>query len=78
MAKRKKLTGVPVGTIKYLVGNLHVGTPDTQVRELFRGKCQKAGASERIAERCGRVAVGQHHRNVKLYIQVQRGGFGAR
>lgn len=64
---------IPKGQIEWLVGNMHVGVPDDEVRADIEARARKAGASASFAKACGNYAVTVHHRNQKLYNDVMGG-----
>jgi len=71
----KTPTSVPKVQIEMIVGNLHVGTPDSDVRAGVETRARKAGANEKLIKACGDYAVKVHHKNRELYKQVMSGRF---
>lgn len=69
----KKLEAGHRSQIRYLVGNLHVATPDGEVAEMWRKKCLKAGTTPGVATQCSRIAVKEHQKNRRMFMRVARG-----
>lgn len=63
--------------IRWLVGKLHVGTPDEEVAANFRKRCQKAGFDEEYTAKVIQAALYMHHQNQGQYQEVM-GGFKRR
>jgi hypothetical protein len=61
---------VPIGTIRWLVGQLSVGTPDEDVVEVIKARLPKDTAP-RIADQCGRYALKCHRENQRLVATLR-------
>jgi hypothetical protein len=59
-------------TLEWLVGRMHVGTPDAEVRAEIRRRL-KAGLSAAERKRVVDAAVRIHRRNRRLYARVMGG-----
>jgi hypothetical protein len=59
-------------TLEWLVGRLHVGTPDAEVRAEIRRRLA-AGVSTAERKRIVDAAVRIHRRNRRLYARVMGG-----
>lgn len=61
--------------IRMVVGNMHVGTPNSEVEANFRARCAKAGYSEAFTKKVVAAALYVHHQNIKMYNDVMGGRF---
>jgi hypothetical protein len=64
---------VPKGEIDWIVGNMHVGTPDEEVADDIARRCAKVGVPKAVATACVRHALKTHQRNRDLYSDVMMG-----
>lgn len=64
---------IPVGTIRWLVGRLHVGTSDIAVVREFRNRMTAPKWSKALRKEVYRVALQEHDENRGLYRDVMRG-----
>ena len=62
---------IPKQSIKWLVGRVHVGTPDAEVEADIRRRCSKATPAQLKA--CIKFALKCHHDNRGLYNFVTGG-----
>lgn len=72
MAAKKKMS-INVAAIEWLVGKLHVGTPDDEVAADIRRRAEKAGWPAEARDRAVKIAPAAHHKNRDLYYDVVRG-----
>ena len=59
---------VPEGSIRWLLGRVHVSTPDAEVEADIRLTCSKATEAQRKA--CVKYALKCHRENQALYCRV--------
>jgi len=71
MRKPKVPDYVPQQSIRWLMGRVHVGTPDAEVEADMRKRCSKA--TEEQAAACVEFALACHHENQGLYRSVMSG-----
>lgn len=64
----------PKAEIFWIVGRIHVGTPDNEIIDNFRARCKRAGASPQLTSAVIRYALKCHRDNQALYARVTRGG----
>ena len=64
---------VPQGSIRWLMGRVHVGTPDAEVEADMRRRCAKATKEQTAA--CVAFALACHKENRELYAAVVSGRF---
>lgn len=63
---------VPAALIRFHVGRLHVGTPDSEIQADIRTRCREAGATDAETEEAVKVAIDAHHENLATFISVDR------
>lgn len=68
-----KLTGADKTIIRNIVGRLHVGASDEEVKTEILGKLR--GASEAAKKACIKEGLAAHARNQMIYKRVQSGRF---
>jgi len=71
---RKEITVeniVPESAIRWLIGRVHVSTPDAQVEADIRRRTPKA--TKEAQDACVAYALKCHHENQNLYRSVQSG-----
>lgn len=61
-------------TLEWVVGRLHVGTPDREVRAMIRGRLA-AGVSAAERRKIVDAAIRIHRRNRRLYARVMGGAW---
>lgn len=59
--------------LKWLMGRVHVGTPDSEVETDIRQRCEKSGFPAKITAESVKYALICHHENKGLYRHVMRG-----
>jgi hypothetical protein len=64
---------VPKSQIDFIVGNIHVGTPDEEVADNIRRRCEKNGFPAAVMKACVVYALKAHKRNRDLYNDVMMG-----
>jgi len=69
---QRNMSLVPRSAIAWIVGRMHVGTPDAAVESAIRGRIRK-GTSERTIKACVKYALRCHTANRKLYSRVMGG-----
>jgi len=62
---------IPKQSLRWLVGRLHVGTPDSEVEADIRRRCSTATEAQRNA--CVKYALKCHAENRNLYSRVVSG-----
>lgn len=62
--------------IDWLMGRVHVGTPDEEVRANIEKRCKKAGFDAKLTRRCIDYAIKAHRKNQQDYTDVMTGNFG--
>lgn len=62
---------IPKSSIKWLVGRLHVGTPDTDIERDIAERCRKGTPAQ--VKACVTYALKCHRDNQKLYRLVMGG-----
>ena len=62
---------VPEGSIRWLLGRVHISTPDAEVEADIRRRCSKATEAQRKA--IVKYALKCHHENQGLYNRVVSG-----
>jgi hypothetical protein len=62
--------------IDWLMGRVHVGTPDEEVRANIEKRCKKAGFDAKLTRRCSDYAIKAHRKNQQMYSDVMSGSFG--
>lgn len=67
---------VPVGLIRYHVGNLHVGTPYREIRDDIDARARRNGWEDISRRYAIKVALQAHAENRGLYRAVMTGRFG--
>lgn len=66
---------VPRRDVNYLMGRVHVGTPDAEVEADIRRRCEgKPGYTPGLVEQSVRYAIECHQRNRELFRHVMGGG----
>ena len=61
---------VPEGSIRWLLGRVHVSTPDSEVEADIRRRCSKTTATEAQRKACVKYALKCHRENQALYCRV--------
>jgi Na+-transporting methylmalonyl-CoA/oxaloacetate decarboxylase gamma subunit len=67
---------VPQASIRWLMGRVHVGTPDAEVEADMRRRCAKTNATEQEIAAIVAFAIACHRENQGLYNAVMSGRFG--
>jgi hypothetical protein len=67
---------VPKGQIDFLVGRIHVGTPDSEVEADIRERSEKAKMSEPQIRANIKYALARHRANRGMYVAVMSGNIG--
>lgn len=62
--------------IEWIVGRMHVGTPDAEVEADIRARAKKGGATPEQTETYVKQALKCHHANQREYNWVMSGGHG--
>lgn len=73
---RKWDVRIPRGDLRLLMGRVHVGTPDNEIRQQIRERianCIDARWTDELIEQAADFAVACHHENQGLYVRVTRG-----
>lgn len=76
-ATKASMKAVPKASIDWILGKVHVMTPDADVAADIERRCAKAGASPALVKKCVAYALKVHKRNRDLYIQVMTGNIGS-
>jgi hypothetical protein len=66
---------VPQFDIRWLMGRVHVGTPDSEVEADMRRRFAKSNATPVQVQACVDFALRCHHENQGLYRSVMSGKF---
>lgn len=66
---------VPQASIRWLMGRVHVGTPDSEVEADMRKRCAKGNGTEEQIAACVAFAIACHRENQRLYDAVTTGDF---
>lgn len=73
-ARRNWSKFVPQFDIRWLVGRMHVGTPDSEIAaDIARRLAKNPKATEEMIAECVAFALHCHHENGRLYRDVMRG-----
>ena len=77
--KRKgcALGGGDKAMIRMVLGNVHVGTPDAEVRAEWEKRSDKAKVSPCVRKKVVAYALKCHHDNPREYSSVMGGGWGS-
>lgn len=79
-SKTVKLTADQLRSLKnqtsWIVGRIHVGTPDEEVEADIRRRAKKINLSASDTGKLVRHALNAHHKNIKLYNDVMSGRIG--
>lgn len=71
--RRYAMKDVPRSQIDFLVGNLHVGTPDEEVAADIRKRCEGSKFPAPVVTLCVKYALDRHHKNGGMYSDVMSG-----
>jgi len=61
---------VPAALIRHHIGNLHVSTPDSEIKEDMLARCRVAGATQAETDEAIQIALDAHHENFATFISV--------
>jgi hypothetical protein len=73
--KKKVPSYVPQGPIRWLMGRVHVGTPDVEIEADIRRRMVKNNPTEEQMRACVDYALACHRENQGLYHTVMTGKF---
>lgn len=68
---------VPKKQIEWIMGNVHVGTPDAEVVADWQKRCARAKLAPALAKACIAYALKIHRKNQDLYNAVMSGAIGS-
>lgn len=68
--RRRAPVKLPEAQIRWLVGRMHVGTPEEEVATDIRRRCKRGEWDDRDCERAVNFALREHRRNLEEYLWV--------
>ena len=83
MAAKKPRFSVPMSQVRWIVGKIHCGTPDSEVagdamrraeKAVWQGKPLTKAQKKKVVD----AFLKAHHENQNLYCDVMQGRFGRR